>query len=318
MNAAPQHIPVLLDEVFHALAITPGAEIVDGTFGAGGYSQRILAGGANVYAFDRDPQALAIGAELAGRYKGALRLYPARFSSMDICLANDGIDRVDAVVLDIGVSSMQIDEAARGFSFQKDGPLDMRMAQDGETAADFINGAQEEEIADVIFRYGEERRSRRIARAIVNGRPIETTARLASIIRKAVGHREGAPKDPATRSFQAIRIHINRELDELKDGLEAAERILKPGGRLVVVSFHSLEDRIVKQFFRKRSGSEASGSRHVPQVANDGPSPTFLKPEKAVRPSVQEIEKNPRARSSTLRSAIRSEADAWTVSEVAA
>ena len=318
MNAAPKHIPVLLDEVFHALAITPGAEIVDGTFGAGGYSQKILAGGANVYAFDRDPQALAIGAELAGRSEGALRLYPARFSSMDSSLADDGIDQVDGVVLDIGVSSMQIDEADRGFSFQKDGPLDMRMGDSDETAAEFVNTADEAEIADVIFRYGEERRSRRIARSIVHSRPIETTAELARIIRKAVGHRDGAPKDPATRSFQAIRIHINRELDELKEGLEAAERILKPGGRLVVVSFHSLEDRIVKQFLRNRSGSDAGGSRHMPQIANDGPAPTFLKPGKAIRPSAGEIEKNPRARSSTLRSAIRSEAAAWNVREVAA
>ena len=318
MTAQAPHIPVLLDEVIHSLAITPGAEIVDGTFGAGGYSQRILAAGANVYAFDRDPLALAIGAELAGRHKGALRLYPARFSLMDSVLVDDGITQVDAVVLDIGISSMQIDEADRGFSFQKDGPLDMRMAQDGETAADFLNSADEKFIADIIFRYGEERRSRRIARAIVHARPIETTGQLAAIIRKAVGHREGAPKDPATRSFQAIRIHINQELDELIQGLEAAERLLKPGGKLVVVTFHSLEDRIVKQFFRKRSGGEASGSRHMPMVANDGPEPTFLTPDKAVKPSVDEVTRNPRARSATLRSATRSVASAWTTKGVAA
>ncbi|MEE9434823.1 MAG: 16S rRNA (cytosine(1402)-N(4))-methyltransferase RsmH [Sphingorhabdus sp.] len=318
MSASPSHIPVLLDEVIRSLAITPGSEIVDGTFGAGGYCQAFLARGANVYAFDRDPQALAIGAELAGRTEGVLRLYPARFSSMDSCLADDGVGKVDAVVLDIGVSSMQIDEAARGFSFKKDGPLDMRMAQDGESAADFVNAADQDAIADVIYRYGEERRSRRIAKAIVTARPLHTTGELAAVIRKAVGYHEGAPKDPATRSFQAIRIHINRELDELRDGLDAAERILKPGGKLVVVTFHSLEDRVVKQFFRRRSGAEASGSRHLPVQANDGPAPTFIKVSKALRPSDDEVKRNPRARSSTLRAATRSDASAWTETEMAA
>ncbi len=318
MTAAPNHIPVLLDEVIHALAITPGAEIVDGTFGAGGYSLAMLGRGAKVYAFDRDPDALSEGADLAGLHKGALRLYAACFSIMDRALAADGVDQVDGVVLDIGVSSMQLDRAERGFSFQKDGPLDMRMGQDGETAADFVNTADEAVIADVIYRYAEEHRSRRIARYIVEARPITTTAELAAIVRRAVGHKPGAPKDPATRAFQAIRIHINRELDELIKGLEAAERLLKPGGRLVVVTFHSLEDRIVKQFLRSRSGSHAAGSRHMPLVAANGPVPTFLKADKAVRPSAAELARNPRARSATLRSATRSNAAPWTVKELAA
>jgi len=305
VSAQPSHIPVLLDEVIHSLAITPGAEIVDGTFGAGGYSQAILAGGARVYAFDRDPDALLEGAALAGRSGGVLRLYSACFSDMDNVLIADGIASVDGVVLDIGVSSMQLDRAERGFSFQKDGPLDMRMGQDGMTAADFVNDA-------------EEHRSRRIARSIVAARPITTTAELAAVVRRAVRHKPGAPKDPATRTFQAIRIHINRELDELTSGLEAAERLLKPGGRLAVVTFHSLEDRIVKQFLRRRSGGEGAGSRHVPTVADHGPAPTFEKAEKAVRPSNDEIAHNPRARSATLRSATRTSATAWQQGDMAA
>lgn len=318
MSAQAAHIPVLLDEVIHALAITPGAEIVDGTFGAGGYSEAILAGGARVYAFDRDPDALSEGAALAGASGGVLRLYSACFSDMDNVLIADGVAAVDGVVLDIGVSSMQLDRAERGFSFQKDGPLDMRMGQDGMTAADFVNEADESEIADIIYRYGEEHRSRRIARSIVAARPITTTAELASVIRKAVGHKPGAPKDPATRAFQAIRIHINRELDELNDGLEAAEKLLKPGGRLAVVTFHSLEDRIVKQFLRRRSGAEGAGSRHVPTVASSGPAPTFEKADKAIRPSEAEVNRNPRARSATLRSATRTSAPAWAEGGLAA
>ncbi len=318
MSASANHIPVLLDEVIRSLAITPGAEIVDGTFGAGGYSTAIMEHGAKVYAFDRDPDAITEGADLAGRYKGNLCLYAACFSIMDQVLDQDAIVQVDGVVLDIGVSSMQLDRAERGFSFQKDGPLDMRMAQDGQSAADFVNESSETEIADVIYRYGEEHRSRRIAREIVAARPIETTAQLAAIVRKSVGYKQGAPKDPATRTFQAIRIHINRELDELTDGLEAAERLLKPGGKLVVVTFHSLEDRIVKQFLRSRSGGDAAGSRHMPQTKNTGPIPSFSKVSKAVRPSAEELARNPRARSATLREATRTSAPAWTAKELAA
>jgi 16S rRNA (cytosine1402-N4)-methyltransferase len=310
MMQASQHIPVLLDEVIHALAITPGSDVVDGTFGAGGYSRAILAAGARVHAFDRDPDAAAAGADLAVRSGGALHFYSACFSEMDKKLAEAGVDKVDAVVLDIGVSSMQLDQAERGFSFQKDGPLDMRMSQSGETAADFVNAADEAEIADIIYLYGEEPKSRRIARAIVAARPIKTTARLAEIVRKSLGHRPGAPKDPSTRTFQALRIHINNELDELTAGLEAAERLLKPGGRLAVVSFHSLEDRIVKHFLRERSGSIASASRHLPMMKAAN-TPTFAKPAKAIRPGAAELVTNPRARSSTLRSAIRTSAPAW-------
>ena len=316
MSGASPHIPVLLDEVIHALAITPGSDVVDGTFGAGGYSRAILALGARVHAFDRDPDALAAGANLAVQSGGALHLHSACFSNMDRQLAEVGIAQVDAVVLDIGVSSMQLDQAERGFSFQNDGPLDMRMSQSGESAADFVNGADEAEIADVIYLYGEEHRSRRIARAIVGARPIGSTSSLAAVVRKALGHRQGAPKDPATRTFQALRIHINRELDELSLGLEAAERILKPGGRLAVVSFHSLEDRIVKQFLRERSGGTGSGSRHLPMAAA-ARTPSFNSISKAIRPTQAEIERNPRARSSTLRSAIRSEAIAWSMEDAA-
>ncbi|MBK8373513.1 MAG: 16S rRNA (cytosine(1402)-N(4))-methyltransferase RsmH [Sphingomonadales bacterium] len=317
MTAHANHIPVLLDEVIHALAITPGSEIVDGTFGAGGYSQAILAGGARVYAFDRDPDALLEGAELAERSGGALRLYSACFSEMQARLADDGVTQVDAVVLDIGVSSMQLNRADRGFSFQSDGPLDMRMSRSGMSAADFVNTADEAVIADILYQYAEEHKSRRIARAILAARPIGTTAALAAVVRTAVGHHPGMPKDPATRAFQAIRIHINGELDELTAALEAAEQILRPGGRLAVVSFHSLEDRIVKSFLRERSGGTPAGSRHMPIMSHARPA-TFLKPSKAVRPSAAEIASNPRSRSATLRWACRSDAPAWNEKELAA
>jgi 16S rRNA (cytosine1402-N4)-methyltransferase len=311
MTLAPSpHIPVLLDEVIHALAITPGSEIVDGTFGAGGYSQAILAGGARVYAFDRDPDACAEGAVLAGRSGGKLILYSACFSEMEKVLSAADVTQVDGVVLDVGVSSMQLDQAERGFSFQGDGPLDMRMSQEGLSAAEFVNGADEAEIADIIYRYAEERQSRRIARYIVQARPLTTTGQLAAAVRRALGYRPGAPKDPATRTFQAIRIHINGELDELSAGLEAAEKILKPGGRLVVVTFHSLEDRIVKNFLKERSGGSSAGSRHMPMVRSER-SPSFLKVPKAVRPSAAELNRNPRARSATLRSAVRTDAPVW-------
>ncbi|WP_077148666.1 16S rRNA (cytosine(1402)-N(4))-methyltransferase RsmH, partial [Sphingopyxis sp. KK2] len=221
------------------------------------------------------------------------------------------IDAVDGIVFDIGVSSMQLDRADRGFSFQNDGPLNMTMAQDGETAADWLNSADEGAIADVLFHYGDERQSRRVARAIVAARPLTRTAELATVIRKALRHPPGAPKDPATRSFQAIRIHINGELDELKAGLDAAERLLRPGGRLAVVSFHSTEDRIVKNFLRERSGGDAAGSRHRPALAPPARAATFLPPARKVRPGKAEEARNPRARSATLRSAVRTAAPAW-------
>lgn len=313
-NHSASHIPVLLNQVIDVLAITPGETHVDGTFGAGGYSAAMIAAGAHVHGFDQDPDAIEAGAVMAEASDGKLKLHHALYSQMAAVL--DGAD-IDGVTLDIGVSSMQLDQAARGFSFQKDGPLDMRMAQEGPTAADFVNNADEEEIADVIYRYGEERRSRRIAKAIVEARPLERTSQLANVVRGALGHRSGDKKDPATRTFQAIRIHINRELGELEDGLEAAERLLKPGGRLAVVTFHSLEDRIVKNFLRDRSGQKPAGSRHLPEIKEIRPARTFHKPAKMVRPAGAEQAHNPRARSATLRSAVRTDAAPMTIGSMA-
>jgi 16S rRNA (cytosine1402-N4)-methyltransferase len=307
----PRHDPVLRDEIVTALQISAGELHADATFGAGGYTRALMAAGAQVVAFDRDPDAIAEGQGLVAEANGQLRLIHGRFGEMDQLLAQHGIGQLDGVVFDIGVSSMQLDRGERGFSFQSDGPLDMRMAQDGETAAEWLNRADEADIADVLFHYGDERQSRRVARAIVAARPLSRTAELATIIRKALRHPPGAPKDPATRSFQAIRIHINGELDELTAGLEAAERMLKPGGRLAVVTFHSLEDRIVKRFFKERSGSMAGGSRHMPVAKGNEKAPTFGTPAKKVRPSKAEEARNPRARSATLRSAIRTDAPSW-------
>jgi 16S rRNA (cytosine1402-N4)-methyltransferase len=309
--ATAPHIPVLLDEVIAALAPAPGAVIVDATFGAGGYTRALLNAGATVHAFDRDPDAIAAGQAWAETREQPPRLvlHPRRFSEMVTALTEAGVAQVDGIAMDIGVSSMQLDQAERGFAFAADGPLDMRMAQDGPSAADFVNTAPEAEIADVLFHYGEERQSRRVARAIVAARPLSSTGQLASVVRKALGHHPGMPKDPATRTFQAIRIHVNAELDELREGLNAAERLLKSGGRLAVVSFHSLEDRIVKQFLREASGALANTSRHLPVVAAASQS-TFADVAKAVRPSAAEIARNPRARSATLRAAIRTAAPA--------
>ena len=304
MSQPAPHIPVLLDEVMAGLAPLPGETHVDGTFGAGGYTRALLAAGANVIAFDRDPDAIAEGQALVAESEGRLHLVADVYSRMGEALADHGIDQVEGVTLDVGVSSMQLDRADRGFSFQADGPLDMRMGRSGMSAADFVNTADEAEIADVLFHFGEERQSRRVARAIVAARPITRTGELAHIVRRALGYREHDKKDPATRTFQAIRIHVNRELEELERGLEAAEAILEEGGRLAIVTFHSLEDRIVKQFLRKRSGGEGAGSRHMPE-RQAAAAPTFQKPAKAVRPGAAELARNPRARSATLRSAVR-------------
>ena len=309
MSHAAPHIPVLLDEVIAGLAPQPGETHVDGTFGAGGYTRALLAAGANVIAFDRDPDAIAEGQGLVAEAQGKLTLVPDVYSRMGEALAERGIDQVDGVTLDVGVSSMQLDRADRGFSFQADGPLDMRMGQSGMSAADFVNTADEAEIADVLFHFGEERQSRRVARAIVAARPITRTGELAQIVRRALGYREHDKKDPATRTFQAIRIHVNRELGELEDGLAAAEASLAPGGRLAVVSFHSLEDRIVKRFLKERSGATPSGSRHLPAVAQRTPS--FEAVAKPVRASEAELARNPRSRSATLRVARRTAASPW-------
>ena len=315
--AAPApHVPVLVDQVLHSLAVAPGETHVDGTFGAGGYTQAILEqGAARVFAFDRDPEAIQYGEGLAASSGGRLTLVPECFSRMRQALSDRGVEAVDGVTLDVGVSSMQLDRPERGFSFQTDGPLDMRMGRSGQSAADFLNRAGEAEIADVIFQYGEEPRSRRIARAILAARPVETTGQLAAIVRKAAGYKPGAKKDPATRTFQAIRIHINEELQELEGGLAAAEQVLTPGGRLAVVTFHSLEDRIVKRFLKARSGALPSRSRHLPAAPSAGPAPTFEAVASPVRPGEAEIAANPRARSATLRAARRTAAPSWSSSK---
>ena len=309
-TSAQAHVPVLVDEVVAALAIVPGETHVDGTFGAGGYTRAMLGAGAGrVIGLDRDPDAIAEGAALVpdAVSTGRLTLVNERFSQMDRVLAERGIGLVDGIALDIGVSSMQLDRPERGFAFGQDGPLDMRMSQSGETAAEFLNHADEAEIARVLRDYGEEPRARAIARAIVANRPIERTAQLATIVRRAAGFRPGQKSDPATRTFQAIRIHLNAELEELEEGLAAAERSLKPGGRLAVVTFHSLEDRIVKRFLRQRSGGAPAGSRHRP-VLQDSVEPTFERVAKAVSPTERELAANPRARSARLRSAVRTSA----------
>lgn len=309
MSAAP-HIPVLLAEVIDALAVAPGSRHVDATFGAGGYTRALLDAGADVIAFDRDPDAITAGQAMVAGADGRLTLIHAVFSTLGAEIEARGLAPVDGVTMDIGVSSMQLDRPERGFAAQADAVPDMRMSQEGETAADFLNGADEDVIADVLYQFGEEPRSRRVARAIVAARPIEGTLQLAAVVRRALGHKPHDKKDPAIRIFQAIRIHLNRELDELIDGMAAAERVLKPGGRLAVVTFHSLEDRVVKQFLRSRSGAEPGGSRHLPQAAA-GPAPTFEGVARPVRPSDAEIEANPRARSATLRVAKRTAAPAW-------
>lgn len=309
------HVPVLLDEVMAALAPAPGELVIDATFGAGGYTRRLLDAGATVHAFDRDPDALAMGGGWPETRTDPPRLvlHARRFSEMVEAMASVGVAKVSGLVMDIGVSSMQLDQPGRGFAFASDGPLDMRMSREGPSAADFVNEADEGEIADVLYRFGEERQSRRVARAIVAARPLATTGELARVVRKALGYRTGAPKDPATRSFQAIRIHVNGELDELAAGLRAAECLLESGGRLAVVSFHSLEDRIVKQFLRDASGATAGASRHLPQT--EKPPARFALLGKAIRPGEAEVARNPRARSAVLRAAIRTDSPPRRVTE---
>lgn len=307
MSAAP-HISVLLDEVVEALGAVPGDVVVDGTFGAGGYTRAVLATGASVIGFDRDPTVRPFAEGLpADRF----RLVQARFSEM---LDELGPESVDGVMLDLGVSSMQLDQAERGFSFMRDGPLDMRMGDAGPTAADLVNTLDHAELAKILYVYGEEHASRRIASFIIRRReekPFERTLDLAEVIERAVGGRKGAKVHPATRSFQGLRIAVNDELGELEAGLVAAEKVLKPGGRLVVVTFHSLEDRIVKAFLAERAGKTPGGSRHAPPV-QAGAAPSFqLISNKAIAPGEAELAVNPRARSSKLRAAVRTEAPVW-------
>jgi len=309
--AGPRHIPVLGREAVGRLGPRDGGLYVDATFGAGGYSRAILdIPGTRVIGIDRDRSAIARGFDLVDRSAGRLTLVEDRFSNLaDIC-ASQGVSSVDGVVMDVGVSSMQLDEAARGFSFRLGGPLDMRMGHDGPTAADVIARASEADLANIIYIFGEERHSRSVARAIVAARkegPITTTRALADIVAKVVRSKPG-DIHPATRTFQGLRIFVNQELDELHLALAAAERVLKPGGRLVVVSFHSLEDRIVKNFLVERSKA-GGGSRHLPEVAQAAPSFTVLT-KRPVTPDEAEVSANPRARSAKLRAAERTSAPA--------
>lgn len=325
------HTPVLLNEVLAALAPRDGEIFVDGTFGAGGYSRALLDScDCRVYGIDRDPRARAAADALQARYGERLTFIPGRFGDMQALLESVGVPAVDGVALDLGVSSMQIDDPSRGFSFREDGPLDMRMegtaSSDGPSAADLVNSADEEDLADIIYNYGDERFSRAIARAIVAARataPIVRTGALADIVRGAVRRRAGKPRaqetiDPATRTFQALRIHVNDELGELDRGLAAAETLLRPAGRLAVVSFQSLEDHRVKSFLAARCGTSARPSRHSPSLHARGIArgavPSFrLLTRKPVKPTAEETARNPRARSARLRAAARTEAPPYQV-----
>jgi len=314
-NDGAPHVPVLLAEVLAALDLPGRALAVDGTFGAGGYTRAMLGADPSVHvvSIDRDPGAIADGASLVASAQGRLTLVPGRFGTLDGHVREAGHPQADAVVLDIGVSSMQIDQAERGFSFRHDGPLDMRMERAGRSAADIVNDAEEGDLADILYHYGEERRSRAVARAIVEARRkgrIETTAALAEVVASVVWADPASGIHPATRTFQGLRIAVNDELGELVQALHAAERILRPGGRLAVVTFHSLEDRIVKQFFSARSGRAAQGSRHLPSL--DAPAPrSFTAVTKGpVLPSDSETFANPRARSAKLRAVERTDAPA--------
>ncbi|EFH12794.1 16S rRNA (cytosine(1402)-N(4))-methyltransferase RsmH [Pseudoroseomonas cervicalis] len=300
------HLPVMLAEVLDNLAPRAGGAYVDGTFGGGGYARAILGRAAcTLHAFDRDPDAIARGQALLAESAGRLTLIERRFGEMREALAERGVTTVDGVVLDLGVSSFQLDQAERGFSFRFDGPLDMRMEKAGPSAADLVNTLPEAELADILWQLGEERHSRRIARTLVAARreaPIETTGRLRSLIH-AVMPRDPSGIDSATRSFQALRLKVNDELGEVERGLEAAASLLAPGGRLVVVAFHSLEDRIVKRFMQQAAGRGPGASRHDPSaLLGGGQKPRFrLVANNALRPGAAELAANPRARSARLR-----------------
>ncbi|PHQ69256.1 MAG: 16S rRNA (cytosine(1402)-N(4))-methyltransferase [Sneathiella sp.] len=315
MNNPAPHVSVLLREVIDILSPKDGGIYVDGTFGAGGYSRAILeAADCTVYGIDRDPVAIAFGQKMAAEFDGRLVMLEGCYADMQELLADKGVSAVDGVALDIGVSSMQIDEADRGFSFMRDGPLDMRMSGAGRTAADVVNEESEAELAKIIFVYGEERRSRAIARVVVERRelsPFTSTVELAEAVASVV-RPTGKGIHPATRTFQALRIVVNDELGQLVKGLAASERLLTPGGRLAVVSFHSLEDRRVKNFLSARSEGRARPSRHLP-VNDEGPAPTFKHIKKGtIKAKADELEINRRSRSARLRGAIRTEAPAWT------
>lgn len=319
-DPAGGHRPVMVDEVIESLAPAEGRIYVDGTFGRGGHARALLAAAdCRVFAIDRDPEAIAAGQPMARSYGGRLVVLAGRFADMDRLLAAHGVDRAAGVMLDLGVSSPQLDDPARGFSFTGDGPLDMRMERAGSiTAAELINQVSEGDLADIIFKYGEEHRARAIARAIVKARakaPIERTGALAEIVAGAVTRgrtgKRGRGVHPATRTFQALRIHLNDELGQLRQGLAAAERLLAPDGRLAVLAFHSLEDRTVKAFLRARVGGEPRPSRHLPPDAAGALEPTFrLLFRRVQMPRATEIADNPRARSARLRAAVRTAAPA--------
>ncbi|WP_299548267.1 16S rRNA (cytosine(1402)-N(4))-methyltransferase RsmH [uncultured Tateyamaria sp.] len=302
--AGGPHIPVLIDAILQHCAPIEGAWL-DGTFGAGGYTRALLEAGADrVIAVDRDPLAFEMAAGWADAYGDRITMQPGVFSKLD-----QYGESLDGVVLDLGVSSMQLDQAERGFSFMKDGPLDMRMSQDGPSAADIVNEADEGVLADILFQYGEERASRRIARAIITARPITTTMALVGVIEKCLPRPKPGQSHPATRSFQALRIAVNNEYDELYQGLMAAERALKPGGKLAVVTFHSVEDRMVKRFMTARGGRQANPNRYAPEV-EAAPAQFELKTRKAIGPDRDELDMNPRSRSAKLRVAVRTDAPA--------
>ncbi|SIS52677.1 16S rRNA (cytosine(1402)-N(4))-methyltransferase RsmH [Phaeovulum vinaykumarii] len=302
-SAASPHVPVLLRPLLGAVAPVSGVWI-DGTFGAGGYARGLLAAGAErVIGIDRDPSVFEMAAPWAGAHGDRLTLVEGTFSELDRIAAEAGVEGVSGVVLDLGVSSMQLDQAERGFSFLRDGPLDMRMSGTGPTAAELIDSVDEAELADILYHYGEERASRRIARAILAARPLATTAALAEVVAGCLPRPKPGQSHPATRSFQALRIWVNDEFGQLIAGLEAAERALAPGGWLAVVSFHSLEDRVVKRFFADRAGMGGQGNRYAPVL--DRPAPTFAKPRRDIGPDAQELAENPRSRSARLRLAQR-------------
>ncbi len=304
MSDAP-HKPVLVGEMVKTLKPKENGVYVDGTFGAGGYSRAILkAANCRVYALDRDPNTRRFAEKIEAEFFDRFVWILGNFSNMCTFLSAQGVQKVDGVVLDLGVSSMQLDEPERGFSFKKDGPLDMRMGADGQNAADVVNYASEAELADILFYYGEEKQARRIAKAIVAARntlPITRTLQLADIIRNALGNKY-SKSDLATRSFQALRIHVNQEFEAIERGLQDAEQLLAPGGRLVVVTFHSLEDRLVKRFYHSRCGRFGEQSRHSLQGEKDSTAPSFLlpRPEKFTA-APEELAENPRSRSATLR-----------------
>lgn len=307
-GAMSLHQPVMLTEVLAAMQPKDGEIYVDATFGAGGYTRALLeAAQCRVFAIDRDPSVCGLAETLQQEFAGRFCFLMGCFSDMVTLLAAQGVEKVQGVVMDIGVSSMQIDQAERGFSFRQTGPLDMRQSQSGMSAADVVNTLGEAELATILYEFGEEKKSRSIARAIVAQRaikPFETTTELAELIAKVV--RVGKQEiHPATRSFQALRIYVNRELEELESALSAAEKLLVPGGRLVVVSFHSLEDRIVKQYLRQRSGAEAGGSRHLPEMPQKVQPLFSAHGNKAIAPTEAEMRGNPRARSAKLRFALR-------------